>query len=47
MMKLTINIFSDVWEEYAVSFFRIEERGVRLCRRMKPQRHWLILYQHG
>jgi hypothetical protein len=47
MMNLTPNVFSDVLEEYGASFFRVEEREVRLCRQVKPQSHWLILYQRG
>jgi hypothetical protein len=41
--------FSDVLEEYGASFFRVEEGGVRLCRQVNPQSHWLVLglYQHG
>jgi len=46
-MKLTPNVFSDVLEECGVTFFRVEKREVRLCRRVNPQSHWLILYQRG
>jgi hypothetical protein len=47
MMKLTPNVFSDVLEEYGATFFRVEKRGIRLCRQVNSQSHRLILYQRG